>query len=191
VGGEQGALRGYLGLGANLGDRRAQLEAAAGRLAAHGVAVEGCSSVYETQPVGEIRDQPPFANAALRVCAELDPETLLAACQAVERELGRTPGRRHAPRPIDVDVLLLDDHEHSSPRLRVPHPGLLERRFALIGVLELDFAARTPAGAALADALARLPVAGQDVRWAGPPLLGLPAPGVAARLGVSADLRQA
>jgi len=174
---ESASLRGYLGLGANLGDRRAQLERAARRLVDRGVAVTGCSSVYETQPVGEILDQPPFANAALRVGAELDPDALLAVCQDVERELGRPPGPRHAPRPIDIDVLLLDDREHSSPRLRVPHPGLLERRFALIGVLELDLAARTPAGVALAEALARLPVAGQDVRWAGPPLLGLPTPG--------------
>jgi 2-amino-4-hydroxy-6-hydroxymethyldihydropteridine diphosphokinase len=178
--GAPATLHGYLGLGANLGDRRAALERAAAGLRDHGVTVLASSSVYETQPVGEVREQPPFANAALRVGAQLAPETLLDACQAIERELGRTPGPRHGPRPIDVDLLLLDGVARSSSRLCVPHPALLERRFALVCVLELDFAARTPAGVALADALARLPVAAQDVRWAGPPLLGLRPPGAAA-----------
>jgi 2-amino-4-hydroxy-6-hydroxymethyldihydropteridine diphosphokinase len=76
---------------------------------------------------------------------------------------------RHGPRPIDVDILLAFGAEHRSARLTVPHPALLERRFVLIPLLEIDFGLATPGGVALADALAALPVS-EDVRRAGPPL---------------------
>ena len=161
---------GYLGLGCNVGDRRATLQAAADALPGHGVEVLASSSTYDTDPVGEILDQPAFLNACLRVRTELDPEALLHACKAVERELGRGPGGpRHGPRPIDVDVLLLGDVEHASERLRLPHEQVLARRFVLIPLLELDFELATPAGEPLADALAALPVT-EGVRRAGPPL---------------------
>ena len=161
---------GYLGLGCNVGDRRANLQAAADALPRHGVAVLASSSTYDTDPVGEILDQPAFLNACLRVQTELDPEPLLDACKAVERELGRVPGGpRHGPRPIDVDVLLLAGVEHASERLRLPHEQVLARRFVLIPLLELDFELATPAGESLSAALAGLPVT-EGVRRAGPPL---------------------
>jgi 2-amino-4-hydroxy-6-hydroxymethyldihydropteridine diphosphokinase len=161
---------GYLGLGSNVGDRRANLQAAVDALPAHGVRVLASSSTYDTDPVGEILDQPSFLNACVRVETDLGPDDLLVACKAVERELGREPGgRRHAPRPIDVDVLLLGDREHVSERLRLPHDQVLERRFVLIPLLELDFGLRTPAGASLADALAALAV-DEGVRREGDPL---------------------
>jgi 2-amino-4-hydroxy-6-hydroxymethyldihydropteridine diphosphokinase len=161
---------GYLGLGSNVGDRRANLQAAVDALPAHGVRVLASSSTYDTDPVGEILDQPSFLNACVRVETDLGPDDLLAACKAVERELGREPGGpRHAPRPIDVDVLLLGDREHRSERLRLPHEQVLERRFVLIPLLELDFGLRTPAGASLADALTALPV-DEGVRREGDPL---------------------
>ena len=101
---------GYLGLGSNVGDRRANLQAAVDALPGHGVEPVASSSVYETEPVGEVLDQPDFYNACVRVRTALDPEALLDACKAVERELGRAAGGvRHGPRPIDVDVLLLGD----------------------------------------------------------------------------------
>ena len=103
---------GYLGLGSNVGDRRANLQAAADALGAHGVRVLASSATYDTDPVGEILDQPSFLNACLRIDTDLDPEALLDACKAVERELGRPAEyARHSPRPIDVDVLLLGDLE--------------------------------------------------------------------------------
>jgi 2-amino-4-hydroxy-6-hydroxymethyldihydropteridine diphosphokinase len=161
---------GYLGLGSNVGDRRAHLQAAVDALARHGVEVVASSSTYDTDPVGEVLDQPAFLNACLRVRTELDPEALLDACKAVERELGRAPGGpRHGPRPIDVDLLLLADVEHASARLRLPHEQVLARRFVLIPLLELDFELTTPSGERLADALAALPVT-EGVRRAGPPL---------------------
>jgi 2-amino-4-hydroxy-6-hydroxymethyldihydropteridine diphosphokinase len=161
---------GYLGLGSNVGDRRAQLQAAVEELWAHDVTVLASSSVYETEPVGEVTDQRDFFNACVRVETRLDPEALLDACKAVERALGREAGGvRHGPRPIDVDVLLLEGVEHKSERLRLPHPEVLARRFVLVPLLELDPGLEVPGGGRAADALARLGP-GQDVRPAGPPL---------------------
>ncbi len=161
---------GHLGLGSNVGDRRAHLQAAVDALPDHGVRPLRSSSTYDTDPVGEVLDQPTFLNAALEVETAHGPEALLDACKAVERELGRDPaGRRHGPRPIDVDVLLLGGLEHRSARLRLPHEQVLARRFVLIPLLELDLGLRTPDGAALADALALLPL-DEGVRRAGPPL---------------------
>jgi 2-amino-4-hydroxy-6-hydroxymethyldihydropteridine diphosphokinase len=161
---------GYLGLGSNVGDRRANLQAATHALPRHDVRVLASSSTYDTDPVGDILDQPSFLNACLRVETDLGPEELLAACKAVERELGRPEVYvRHSPRAIDVDLLLLGDRAYASPRLTLPHEQVLARRFVLIPLLELDFGLRTPAGESLADALAVLPVS-EGVRRAGDPL---------------------
>ena len=162
---------GHLGLGSNLGDRRAQLQRAVDALAARAVVVRASSSVYETAPVGEVRDQPAFLNACVSVATELEPEALLDAAKAVERELGRDVhgSIRHGPRSIDVDLLLLGDREYASARLRVPHPELERRRFVLVPLLELDFELRTPDGTRLADVLAAMPVE-DGVRRHGPAL---------------------
>jgi len=160
---------GYLGLGSNIGDRRANLQAAVEVLWTHDVVVLASSSVYETEPVGEVLDQREFFNACLKIETPLDPHGLLDACKAVERALGREPGGlRHGPRPIDVDVLLLGELQHQSERLRLPHREVLTRRFVLVPLLELDPGLELPDGTALGDALAALE--GQDVRRAGPPL---------------------
>ena len=162
---------GHLGLGSNFGDRRANLQAAVDALPAHGVRVLAASSVYDTEPVGEVLDQPDFLNAVVRISTGLGPEELLDACKAVERELGREPGGvRHGPRPIDVDVLLLGDAERRSERLALPHREVTSRRFVLVPLLELDPELALPDGPPLRDALAGLGP-GQDVRRAGPPLL--------------------
>jgi 2-amino-4-hydroxy-6-hydroxymethyldihydropteridine diphosphokinase len=161
---------GYLGLGSNVGDRLAQLEQAVQALARHGVRVLASSSVYETEPVGLVLDQRDFYNACLRIETDYGPEELLGACKEVERELGRVPGVRHGPRPIDVDVLLLGSQTHESPRLTLPHPEVLSRRFVLVPLLELDPELTLPDGARAADGLAALPD-GQAVRRVGDPLL--------------------
>ena len=161
---------GYLGLGSNVGDRRAHLQAALDGLAAYGVTVLDASSTYDTDPVGEVLDQPTFLNACLRIRTELDPEALLDACKALERELGRAPGGvRHGARAIDIDVLALGGLVHRSERLRLPHEQVLTRRFVLVPLLELDFELATPGGERLADALAALPF-DEGVRRAGPRL---------------------
>jgi 2-amino-4-hydroxy-6-hydroxymethyldihydropteridine diphosphokinase len=161
---------GYLGLGSNVGDRRANLQAAVEALWGREVEVLKSSSVYETEPVGEVLDQRDFYNACVEIETPLGPEELLDACKAVERLLGREPGgRRHGPRPIDVDVLLLEDVEHESERLRLPHREVTTRRFVLVPLLEIAPDLEVPGfgrAAAALDALAP----GQDVRRAGPPL---------------------
>ncbi len=143
-------MTGYLGLGSNVGDRRANLQAAVDTLGARGVRVVASSSTYDTDPVGEVLDQPAFLNACVRIETELGPEELLDACKAVERELGR-------------------DLEHRSERLRLPHEQATSRRFVLIPLLELDFELRIPDGRRLSDCLAALPV-DEGVRRAGDPL---------------------
>jgi 2-amino-4-hydroxy-6-hydroxymethyldihydropteridine diphosphokinase len=145
---------GHLGLGSNVGDRRANLQAAADALPAHGVEVLASSSVYETEPVGEVLDQPDFYNACLRVRTALGPESLLDACKAVERELGRIAGgARHGPRPIDVDLLLLGDERFHSGRLTLPHEQVASRRFVLTPLVELSPGLVIPGVGPAADAL--------------------------------------
>jgi 2-amino-4-hydroxy-6-hydroxymethyldihydropteridine diphosphokinase len=159
-----------LGLGSNVGERRSQLQAAVDALPAAGVEVLSSSSVYDTDPVGEIVDQPSFLNACVLARTALEPLELLDAVKRLEAELGRTSGGpRHGPRPIDIDILLLGDVELAQPRMTLPHEQLLTRRFVLIPALELDLGMATPRGERLADALLALPV-DEGVRWAGEPL---------------------
>jgi len=161
---------GYLGVGSNVGDRRTNLQAAVDALPAHGVRVLASSSAYDTEPVGEVLDQPEFINAVLRIETALGPEKLLDACKAVERELGRAAGGvRHGPRPIDVDVLLLGELEHASERLTLPHAEVRCRRFVLVPLLELEPELTLPDGTRAEDALAALGP-GQAVRRSGEPL---------------------
>jgi 2-amino-4-hydroxy-6-hydroxymethyldihydropteridine diphosphokinase len=162
-------VRGYLGLGSNVGERRANLQAAVDALPAHGVQVLASSSTYDTDPVGEVLDQPSVLNAAVRIETTLGPEELLDACKAVERELGRERSIRHGPRSIDVDLLLLGNEAYASERLTLPHKQATSRRFVLIPLLELDSGLRTPDGTRLADCLARRPL-DEGVRHDGPPL---------------------
>lgn len=140
---------GYLGLGSNVGDRAENLRAAVALLATgiegsgeHArpeLTVEAVSELYETEPVGEITDQPDFLNAAVRIRTALDPEPLLDLCKAVERECGRQAGGpRHGPRTLDVDLLLLGDLELQTERLTLPHREVTSRRFVLVPLLELD-----------------------------------------------------
>jgi len=146
---------GYLGLGSNVGDRTANLRGARDLIdAADGIRVTASSSLYETEPQGEVLDQPDFLNAAVRIETELEPEELLLACKSVERELGRTSGGpRHGPRPIDVDLLLLGDVAYESDRLRLPHRDVLVRRFVLAPLVEIDPELALPDGRRLVDAL--------------------------------------
>jgi 2-amino-4-hydroxy-6-hydroxymethyldihydropteridine diphosphokinase len=155
-------------------DRRAQLQAAVDALPSVGVTVLASSSTYDTDPVGELTDQPPFLNACVRIRSALQPLELLDAVKRLERELGREQGGvRHGPRTIDIDILLLGELELAHERMSLPHKQLLTRRFVLIPALELDFDLRVPAGGngftRLADALAALAPT-EGVRWAGPPL---------------------
>ena len=152
---------GYLGLGSNVGDSAGHLRAAIELLRERGVEVEAVSSAYVTEPVGEILDQPDFLNAAIRIRTKFDPERLLGVCKSVEAERGRSfEAPRHSSRPLDIDLLLLDDLELETDRLTLPHREVTTRRFVLAPLLELDPELALPDGTRLADALAALP-AGQ------------------------------
>jgi 2-amino-4-hydroxy-6-hydroxymethyldihydropteridine diphosphokinase len=113
--------------------------------------------VYETEPVGELPDQPDFYNAVVRARTRLEPLELLEACKRIEHELGRRAGPRHGPRPIDVDLLVMAGVVLDSPRLGLPHPEVSARRFVLVPLLELDPGLELPGGMRLADALPELP----------------------------------
>ena len=129
----------YLGLGANLGDRRAAIARALDALDAAGVRIAARSPLYETDAVAP-DPQPPYLNAAARVETALTARALLAACRNVERALGRVrpPGRPAAARTIDVDLLLHGDAViDQPPDLVVPHPRLLERPFVRIPLADV------------------------------------------------------
>ncbi len=158
---------GYLGLGSNVGDRAGHLRAAIAMLGEREVEVEAVSSAYETEPVGELLDQPDFLNAAVCIRTELEPEMLLDICKEIEVEHGRAlDAPRHSPRPLDVDLLLLGDLELATDRLALPHPEVTSRRFVLAPLLELDPNLTLPDGTHLSDATRALGP-GQRVRQLG------------------------
>jgi 2-amino-4-hydroxy-6-hydroxymethyldihydropteridine diphosphokinase len=125
----------YLSLGANLGDRLDQLRQALRRLHSWG-SVEKVSPCYETKPVG-YKDQPDFLNLACLFTTELLPHELLKNLKLAEQQMGRQPGFRNAPRPIDIDILLFDDLVLDSPELIIPHPRMSERAFVLAPLADI------------------------------------------------------
>jgi 2-amino-4-hydroxy-6-hydroxymethyldihydropteridine diphosphokinase len=129
----------YLGLGSNLGDREATIRRALELLQADDeIDVTAVSSLKQTDPVG-YEDQPRFLNGAAALRTELSPRDLLERMFAVERQLGRIrTGPRFGPRTIDLDLLLYGQISIDEPGLRVPHPRLAERRFALEPLAELN-----------------------------------------------------
>ena len=147
--------RAYVGLGANVGNRRENLDRAVELLGAEpGVRVFAVSSVRETDPVG-YEDQPRFLNAACAVDTELGPRDLLERLLAIERALGRDrTGPRFGPRTIDLDLLLYGSETIDEPGLTVPHPRLAERLFVLEPLHELAPVLVLPDGRAVRDLIA-------------------------------------
>ena len=128
----------YIGLGSNLGEPEANLNAALEMLAKHpGIADVQSSSFYETKPLGRL-DQPLFLNAAARISTRLSPRDLFGLFQQIERELGRETNERWEPRTIDLDLLLFEDMMINEPDLVVPHSQMHLRSFVLKGMCELS-----------------------------------------------------
>ena len=127
-----------LGLGSNLGDRRAHLGIAAARLGQTAVSELQMSSMLETEPVDCPDDAGPYLNAAVVGRTTLSPSDLHAACESVEDKMGR-PRRRgyHDNRIIDIDILLYDDLVVDTAALRIPHMYLTCRDFVLRPLSEL------------------------------------------------------
>jgi 2-amino-4-hydroxy-6-hydroxymethyldihydropteridine diphosphokinase len=145
-------MRVFLGIGSNLGERLANIQAAVDLLdATPGIHVEASSRVWETDPVGG-PPQPDFLNVVVRVESDLAPLDLLAATRSVERSLGRVRDVRWGPRTVDIDIELIDDLEvDDAPVLQVPHPRMTERAFVLLPLLDLDREAALPDGTRLVD----------------------------------------
>ena len=138
AGGRPPMRRAHLGLGSNVGDRAAALQAAVDGLGAvDGVTVVAVSPVYETEPVGG-PEQPEYLNAVVAVETDRTSRELLEIAKRLEDEAGRVPGERWGPRPLDVDVLLVGDDEVDEPDLVVPHPRLYERAFVMVPLADLD-----------------------------------------------------
>ena len=133
----------HVGLGANLGDPERMLVTAVedlGRLP--DVKLRHCSSLYAAAPIGP--PQPEFRNAVVSLATTRNPESLLAALLDIERAHGRIRTERWGPRLLDLDILLWGDRVVDAPGLRIPHPELPHRRFALEPLAELDPGARHP-----------------------------------------------
>lgn len=125
-------MRAFLGLGSNVGDRRATLRAAVGAIPE----LVAVSPVYETAPVGG-PEQGPFLNIVVELDTQRSPHELLALCQELERAAGRVRVVRWGPRTLDVDVLLVGDLTVETDDLTVPHPRMTERNFVMAPLLDL------------------------------------------------------
>jgi 2-amino-4-hydroxy-6-hydroxymethyldihydropteridine diphosphokinase len=126
----------YLALGSNLGDREAYLRSGIRGLAARGVEVIRCASIYSTEPC-DIPDQPWFLNTALEISTDLDPGTLLNACLQIERENQRVRALAGGPRTLDLDIIFYGSRIIREPHLTIPHPRFAARRFVLAPLAEI------------------------------------------------------
>ena len=143
----------YVGMGANLGDPRAQLAAASdalGRIPDTHVIAR--SSLYRSAPVG-YANQPAFLNCVAKLETALPAQALLTRLQAIERDLGRVRSFANAPRTIDLDLLLYGTETLATPDLTLPHPRMHERAFVLVPLLELDPDAIVPGRGKAAELL--------------------------------------
>lgn len=120
-----------LGLGSNIGDKRANLSRAIALLEALGdIALVSRSRDWRTPPWG-VTDQDWFVNACIAVSTTLGPRALLERCLEVERQMARVRTRHWGPRTIDVDILFYGDRQVAEPDLVIPHPRITERAFVL------------------------------------------------------------
>jgi 2-amino-4-hydroxy-6-hydroxymethyldihydropteridine diphosphokinase len=128
--------RAFIGLGSNLGDRRAFLRQAVEQLRADGDVV-GVSPLYETEPVGGPDGQGPYLNLVVELSTSDTPRALLERCRTLEAEAGRVRTVRWGPRTLDADVLWVEGWQVDTDDLTVPHPRLWERRFVVQPLADL------------------------------------------------------
>ena len=141
----------FLGIGGNLGDRRATMRSAVELIRAVTSDVR-VSSLYETAAWG-VTDQPSFLNAVVRGQTELPPLDLLDAMQSIENKLGRVRTQHWGPRAIDIDILLYGSDVIDVPRLTVPHPYMSQRGFVLRPLADLAAGLTLPDGSLVGELL--------------------------------------
>jgi len=123
----------YLGVGANLGDRRKNIALAVKRIShLSDTRIIRVARIIETRPVGGPKGQPRFLNTVLKIKTKLKPHVLLRKLKKIEKELGRKKtSRRYGPRPIDLDILFYADRIVNTKNLKIPHPKIFQRDFVL------------------------------------------------------------
>ncbi len=126
----------YLLTGGNLGNREENLEKARNRIALHCGEIVKASSVYETAAWGKT-DQPAFLNQALEIHTSLNAKQLIRRILKVEKMMGRIRKKKYGPRIIDIDILLFNSEKHNYSFLKLPHPEMQNRRFALLPLAEI------------------------------------------------------
>ncbi|MFZ1731315.1 MAG: 2-amino-4-hydroxy-6-hydroxymethyldihydropteridine diphosphokinase [Bacteroidota bacterium] len=127
----------FLGMGSNVGDRKAMLQKALDAVAAlPQTEVVRCSGIYETAPWGDV-PQGPFYNCAVEIRSGLQPAELLAAIKGIEQDMGRERTERNGPRIIDIDILLFGDRVLKEEGLSIPHGAIADRMFVLIPLSEI------------------------------------------------------
>jgi len=128
----------YLGIGSNLGDRTKFIRLAIKKInALKETKVIKVSKIIETKPVGGLRNQGTFLNAALKIKTNLSPYILLKKLKKIEKELGRKKSVRWGPRTIDLDILFYGDKIINRKDLNIPHPKVFERDFVIKPLLEI------------------------------------------------------
>ncbi|HKP55049.1 MAG TPA: 2-amino-4-hydroxy-6-hydroxymethyldihydropteridine diphosphokinase [Chloroflexia bacterium] len=155
----------YLGLGTNMGDRDAQLRAAAAAIAnIPATSLLRQSPVYESKPWGKT-DQPDFLNMVVEINTQLEPHTLHRHLQKIERDMGRDreASERWGPRPIDIDLLLYGTRTLKTASLVVPHPRMWERHFVMRPLADLAPNLTTPEGTPISSLLANGDISSQGL----------------------------
>jgi 2-amino-4-hydroxy-6-hydroxymethyldihydropteridine diphosphokinase len=144
-------MKGFLSLGSNLGDREAFLRTAVERLKEYGVSVLKASHMYETTPVDVEHEQGDYLNMVVEISFDGDPVALLDICGGIEAGLGRERPCRHAPRTMDIDILLLEGISMNTDRLVIPHPRMEQRAFVMYPMAEIAPEQEMPSGKRAAE----------------------------------------
>ena len=126
----------FLLIGGNMGNREENLQTAKSLIEQYCGEVMKSSLLYLTAAWGKT-DQPAFLNQALQIETSLTAKELMRQILAIEKMMGRERNEKYGPRVIDIDILLFNDEQHDLPFLKIPHPEMQNRRFALIPLAEI------------------------------------------------------
>lgn len=156
-------IKAYLGLGTNLGDKKANLDLALAKLATKNITLLEVSSLYETAPWGGV-EQDDFWNMVALVETTLTPKCLLQALKIIETEVGRKPTVRWGPRIIDIDILTYGDETFTDNDLNIPHAEMANRGFVLLPLMELNSNLEIPTMGNIQNLVKNLPPAECEIK---------------------------